>query len=113
MGEHYVEQTVYSDPSEWGDGDAYGLYRFLTHALAKAGRYEWYARALESLRFEESSPEACAIARSVVAEMPGSERYLSMRSRDAIACAPLPVPPVVLRDGADETSPLAKYGVLL
>lgn len=113
MREHYVQDTLYADPGDWDDGDAYALYRFMTHALAKAGRYEWYAGALASLDFEKASPEACAIARAALAEIPGGEARLSETSLAAIRRAPVPHSPVRLSPTADESSPLAEYGVLL
>lgn len=108
-----VEGIVYSSPAEWGPDDAYSLYRFFTHALYKAPKYDYYRHALASLDMTVCSIEARCIARAAVFDIPESSMFFSQESQEALERRELPAAPIALTNKANSKSRLAKFGVLL
>lgn len=108
-----VEGIIYASPAEWGPDDAYSLYRFFTHALYKAPKYEYYRRALASLDMTASSIEARCIARAAAFDIPWASEFFSQESREALERRELPAVPIALTNKANNKSRLAKFGVLL
>lgn len=108
-----IEGIVYAPASEWGPDDAYSLYRFFTHALYKAPKYDYYRRAIASLDMTACSVEARCIARAVAFDIPGSSSFFSRESQEALERRELPDAPIALSGHANGESRLSGFGVLL
>lgn len=108
-----IEGIINSPVTAWGPDDAYSFYRFLTHALYKAPKYEFYSRAIRSLNLNNCSTEARCIARAAIADIPGSIELFSPESQAALSKPERPERPIALTSSATRDSRLSEFGVLL
>lgn len=113
-GNHETIESIVDCPyAEWGPDDAYALYRFFTHALSKASKYEYYRTAVSGLKLETASPEARALARTAIHDIPGSLSFFSPESRARLVTNEVLECPVRLNSRASDHCRLASFGVLI
>lgn len=108
-----LADIIYRNPKTWAEGDAYALYCWFTHALYKAEKYHWYKDKINSIDYNQVSPEACAIIRTVCSQVPGAwDNFLHLATK-IIKEKPMPAKVVKISNTDKPDKRLLKQGVWL
>ena len=106
-------EFIYTDDSEWGLDDAYGVFRMLSHVMEKAPRKAYYADVLSSIDFSRVGPVTLAIARAMLGDVPDAAIALSDKQLDDILSARPLDPPLRLSRTAGPESRYASLGIYI
>lgn len=104
---------IYTDDRDWSSEDAYGVFRMLSHVMAKAPDKPYYADVLRGIDFTRTGNVARAMALALLSDMPDTLSVLTEGQIAAIRSAVPVNPPFVLSRTADSSSRYAQMGILV